>query len=410
MKKSIVPDTNIFLHYDITNIDWCKELSTDEVEIVVCSTVLAELDKKKYDGNETIADRSKRNLSLIESANGKEIRKNVKISTIIKEPKIDWVSFGLDPTLNDDRILGFILERGKQDVLVTADSTPRLKGSGLGIAVADKLKCDMIPNPKTAERKELEKLQKEITLLKDRMPELWLDLDCHNRTKNGLPKFTIKVDHSLSDEQIKKIILERNEELQTALHEYVKRSFPITVDAEGYKAEVQSYLDLYKAYIINKNSSDEEYSKILEMNLVVSCEKAPAEDVHCYIEFPNQFQILEKDELPNVPTEPIKPIPMNSVMKSLSQLSNLSLPMPDFSSLIHTPNVTERNVTWDIESNTMEIRVKKLIHGFGINPITIYVKLPSFQFAKSFEIKYTIHAYNLNEPIKKTLPIIIERI
>jgi hypothetical protein len=410
MKKTVVPDTNIFLHYDIVSIDWCKELSADEVEIIVCPTVLSELDKKKYDGNETIADRARRNLSLITSNKGKGIRKNVKISVIMKEPKIDWSSFGLDLNLNDDRILAFILERGKQDVLVTSDSTPKLKGEAFGITIANELSCEMLPNPKNEERKELEKLQKKIASLENRIPELQLELDSCDRTEKGLPRFTVKVNHNLSQEQIEKIVSEQEKELQEAFHERMKSLLPITIELQVYKNDVARYLESLKKYLIAKNASDEEYSKILKMNLVISCDKAPAEDIHCYLEFPKEFQILEKDELPEIPIAPTKPTPISSLEKSLSQLSNLRFSILDYGSLIRTPIVTDRNVIWDIESNTLEIRVKKLNHGFGTHSITVYVKLPSFEFAKNFEIAYTIRAYNLAEPIKRTLPIVIERI
>ncbi len=41
MIKYVIPETNIFLHYDILSVDWCKE--SDEIEIIICSTVLKEL-------------------------------------------------------------------------------------------------------------------------------------------------------------------------------------------------------------------------------------------------------------------------------------------------------------------------------------------------------------------------------
>ena len=91
MRKNAIPDTNIFLHYDVLSVDWCKELESNEVEIIVCSTVVRELDKKKLDGNQKISDRATKNLSMIESYNTskKEIRKNVKLSVDMKEPDIN---------------------------------------------------------------------------------------------------------------------------------------------------------------------------------------------------------------------------------------------------------------------------------------------------------------------------------
>jgi rRNA-processing protein FCF1 len=53
--KNAVLDTNMYLHWDIKNVDWCKELNTDAVTIVVPPTVIYELDEKKHDYNRTLA-------------------------------------------------------------------------------------------------------------------------------------------------------------------------------------------------------------------------------------------------------------------------------------------------------------------------------------------------------------------
>lgn len=51
--KNAILDTNIFLHWNIASVDWCKELSTDSVVIVVLPTVVKELDVKKRNPNRT---------------------------------------------------------------------------------------------------------------------------------------------------------------------------------------------------------------------------------------------------------------------------------------------------------------------------------------------------------------------
>ena len=193
MSKNAILDTNIFLNYNIESIDWCKELESNEVEIIVCSTVLRELDKKKSDGNQKISDRAIRNLSMIESFNSskKELKKNVKLSVGIKEPYIDWKRYGLDSSLNDDRILGFVIERkNTDDVLVTNDSAPRIKGKEIGMSVM-KLSSERLPDPKNEERKEIERIKTQLQKLQNKIPDLSIQLDS-GETKDDLPKFTIK--------------------------------------------------------------------------------------------------------------------------------------------------------------------------------------------------------------------------
>ncbi len=216
MKKYAIPDTNIFLHYDILSVDWCKELESDEVEIIVCSTVLKELDNKKSDGNQKISDRATKNLSIIESHNSskEEIRKNVKLSVNIKEPYIDWREYGLDSSLNDDRILGFIIERKNtdDDVLITNDLTPRIKGKEIGMSVM-KLSCEMLPDPKNEERKEFEKMKNKLQKFENKIPDLSIQL-VSEETKGDLPKFTLKEIQNLSTKQIEEMVLKKEQELR----------------------------------------------------------------------------------------------------------------------------------------------------------------------------------------------------
>ena len=42
-------DTNSLIHFRLfSEIDWLKELATLNVEIIICPTVLQELDRKKF--------------------------------------------------------------------------------------------------------------------------------------------------------------------------------------------------------------------------------------------------------------------------------------------------------------------------------------------------------------------------
>jgi hypothetical protein len=412
MKKITIPDTNIFLHYDILSVDWCKEVGVDTVEILVCPTVLKELDEKKYDANKILVERATRNLSIIESHNASkdEIRKNVKISVIVKEPKVEWEKYGLDSSVKDDRILGFIKERNNQDdVLITNDSTPRLKGKEIGISVI-KLSCEMLPNPKDEQNKEMEKMQKEIQTLKNKIPELGIKLISEETTEKNLPKYTIKTIHELSKEEIDNIVSEREQELNI---EFRVNPFGISimgVDRIGYKSDVEKYLKLYRDFIIAKNPVDKELSTILKMEFQVHCEKAPAEDIYCEIELPKDFQILEEEEIPRLPSEPSKPEPMTLLQRSV--FGNFSGLMPLRDIMLHNliKPTTESNTNFIINSNIIKGKIKKINHEFQVTLCTVYVKLPSMDFAKSFEISYYIHASNLPESIKKKIPVIIEKI
>jgi len=407
MKKYAIPDTNIFLHYDITSIDWCKELDADEVEIIVSPTVIKELDGKKYDANESIAERATKNLSKIESFNSskEEIRKNVRISAEIKEPKIDWDVLSLDSSLNDDRILGFIKSRGNSDdILVTNDSTPRLKGKELGISVV-KLSAKMLPNPKSEERKQTEKLKKTIQDFQNKIPELSIKLISDETTQEGLPKFSIKL-HELSEDEIENLVSKRKKELEGKISP-ITSSSPFMIDQQRYELDVTNHLGSYKNYLKKRKTVDKELLTILKLSFKMSCSKAPAEDIRCEIQFPNGFKILKNEDVPELPTEPTKPVPMTNLQRQFSSFSGLNFHLPSFDYPLFSSK--EKNVLSWIDSNKIQFHINKIRHDFEVDLGTFYVKMPSISEAKPFEVSYYIHAINRPEPISNKIPIILEK-
>ena len=417
MGKYAILDTNIFLHYNIKDVDWCKELESNKVEIVVCSTVLRELDKKKFDGNQKISGRATKNLSMIESfdSSKKEIRENVKLSVDVKEPNIDWKRHGLDSSLNDDRILGFIIEReNMDDVLITNDSTPIIKGREIGMSVM-KLSCTMLPDPKSEERKENERIKVELQKLQNKIPDLSIQLNA-KETKNYPPKFAIKVIQDLSTGQIEETISKKEQELNrtsstptSGILTFTINVPALTIDIPEYRLNVKKYLDSYKTYLVAKNLIEQELLTVLKMNFVLSCKRSPAEEVHCCIELPKGFKICKQSDLPKMPTEPAPPKPRTPFEKIISDTTFTPMLWPRTFPLLvhHTP---ENNVSMDFNSNVIEVKIKKINHGFPIIFDAIYVKIPSLDDAKNFKISYTIHASNLAEPKQAKIPVIIEKI
>ena len=417
MSKNAILDTNIFLNYNIESIDWCKELESNEVEIIVCSTVLRELDKKKSDGNQKISDRAIRNLSMIESFNSskKELKKNVKLSVGIKEPYIDGKRYGLDSSLNDDRILGFVIERkNTDDVLVTNDSTPRIKGKEIGMSVM-KLSSERLPDPKNEERKEIERIKTQLQKLQNKIPDLSIQLDS-GETKDDLPKFTIKIIQDLSTEQIEEMVSRKEQELSitSSPPSFGTAAFTVnapafTIDVPEYQSEVKKYLDSYKTYLVAKNRIEPELLTVLKMNFALLCKRAPAEEIYCRIEFPKGFEICKQSDLSEIPSEPIPPKPRTLLGKIISNMKlTPMLWFHTFPSLVQS--ISENDVSMNFSSNVIEAKTRKINHGFKTTFGTVYVKIPSLNDAKNFEISYTIHASNLAEPKRAKIPAIIEKI
>ena len=113
MKAESFVDTNVFLHFrPLNEIDWLDLLNAEEVVVTICTAVVTELDEKKFSAPlQTLRERAKKSLNLLEQWDGKEIRTNVSVRLLKPEPSLDWQASGLDPLVKDDRILGAALSQ-----------------------------------------------------------------------------------------------------------------------------------------------------------------------------------------------------------------------------------------------------------------------------------------------------------
>jgi PIN domain len=404
MKKTAVWDTNIFLHYDIISVDWCKELDASEVEIIVCQTVLRELDDKKADERKVLAQRAKDRLHLIDSFEGKaeEIRKNVKITVLEAEPKVDWDSLHLDPTIKDDRIIASIVERGKVDVLVTDDTTPRIKARKMGIKCVQ-LEAYPLPEPRSDLEIELANAKRELQEYKNRTPKLSLFLYSEEQEENKPPKFSIKKPKLMTQAEIDRIIAEKG-------NQYYKNTGSSQDYLDQHRSpDMQAYMDRmnfltsYRNYLDKKNEIERLRCAVIPINFDICSEgTVPAEDVGCYLEFPEGFEIIEEINLQErlkQPEEPtIKPSNLSSIFgERVHLLGSMNL-----------QSEGSRAVSIDIDGNTIYVKAKRIKHGYVIPIEDHFARLHESESAKSFEIKYELDASNLRSPIKGKIPVLLE--
>src|SRR5260221_7942540 len=116
-----------------------------------------------------------------------QVRHNVTLLVLPKEPLIDWKAEHLDPTVNDDRLIASILEFSRERplegvLLLSDDSGPRFKAKSRNIpmqAPPDKLK--RLVEPPSPEEVENRKLKQQIQELTERMPILKLGFYEHEQ-------------------------------------------------------------------------------------------------------------------------------------------------------------------------------------------------------------------------------------
>ena len=165
--KYLFLDTNILLHYQcFEDIPWATVLSiTDEVTIVICETVVAEVDKHKDASRSRLRERAKKMSSyisalLLDGVNGKV---PVCFCPFIKPTKDEEERYEL--SICDNRIILSALHSGynyEDIIIVSADNNLLIKAKSAGLGY-HKMKDEYLLKPEpTDEEKELKATRAEL--------------------------------------------------------------------------------------------------------------------------------------------------------------------------------------------------------------------------------------------------------
>lgn len=178
-------DTNIFLHFSFfRDIDWCAELKTRKVTLVLAPVILDELDDKKRDGTRRDKERAKTVLRALTelhlATEPATLRAGVTVEALDDEPDDGFfASLRLRPRNGDDRLLAttlaFKTQRPEARVVILSDDTGLgIRGPRRGVdvlALSESLR--LADEPDEAER-ELEAMRRENVALKNATPKLRL--------------------------------------------------------------------------------------------------------------------------------------------------------------------------------------------------------------------------------------------
>jgi predicted ribonuclease YlaK len=198
--KRAYPDTPVAMHYrPFKEIDWCKLVGADDVVLVITPVFLREVDEHKDHKRGALQRRARRMnswLGELRKTKSWEIRPGVRVEVNTREPEldVDFAAHGLQPSVNDDKIVGCmvrdaVVHPGVPLVCVTSDNALGYKVDGAGFEVVEPPEDVRLPDePDQAEREKRE-LQKQIIELKKRVepePDLSLRFDggggaCHHR-------------------------------------------------------------------------------------------------------------------------------------------------------------------------------------------------------------------------------------
>ena len=423
-------DTNTFLHYQMfTDIDWCDELGTSDVVLVVCPAVVRELDKKKLDPDSKIREQARRVISKL-SKIGKpneecQIKPRVQLLLLSREPKIDWGLEGLGLDILDDRIIASILmEKDAQGIVlvITGDLGLRLKAQAKGIpwrTLPDSLLLSITKSPLELENT---RLKERLSRLENRLPELrlFLQSDANNET---LARFTLKKPPPITPSDIEIEISRIRKQCafvppagpSDAAAFFLRGYFGIShADVDAYNNEVEAYLAQMPEYLKKKWAYKELLSRLIKLSFILVNEgNEPAEDIDIFLHFPDGFELYDKDGFPKGPAAPDKPSPPKSMIEKWQDIGKFQFPdlIHPFPSPMAGYNLRQDTPKGPFikKTNSYEVKysVPKLKHGLEMHLDPVYAIFPSIDEASSFHISYSIIAGNVPDEIKGELHIVV---
>jgi len=435
-KKYCFLDTNSLLHYHLfTDLQWSEFIGTKNIVLVISTTVLRELDQKKFSARQIeLKNRAqlviKKLSELLTSTDTSiPINKNVDIFYFSGEPKINWDEENLDSSLPDDRIIATILEAAfplRDVLLLSSDLGIKLKAKGKGISCASIPDKFLLKNNNDTKQREIDKLKQRIQFLENRLPSLSIKLFSSGEATFFKKYILTPIIAPMTQEEIDEQIEKLKNELQNTESASdgstiggILSSFNASTkeEIERYEQEVKEYLIKMTQYFEREFEVRKIISRKITIELIIENQGTiPAEDIDIFLHFPDGFKLFSEDisiESLEKPTMPIRP---RSHSEMLSSLSNFNIHLPNFDRMSTINNVDKIDFNAPskptiIKTNSYDVKyeLNKIKHGFQISLDPLFLVFDSIESARSFKIDYSILAGNLPEPANGELNIIIEK-
>ena len=334
-------------------------------------------------GARTLVSKLKSLLAQKDSTTPIEIRTNISLIDIPNEPLLDWHMLGLDPAVNDDRLIAAIIKFKEQHpsekaVLVSDDFLAQRKATSLGIEVLDpEGSIDILERP-SEETATIRRLEKEIQELQRRIPEPRLSFWENRNITNTVRRFaSVAVAGFMSEKDIAQQVAQKQEKLEqiiTKAHGIVSSS-----EIDQFAKEYNGYVKKLEQALILKRTKgcgmQEQLQFILE-----NTGSAPATDLELSLQFPkNSLVVGASDEFEiefwgkiRLPDEPIP-----DWMRKKNPLDFASLTVPYFPPTTNPPEQpkpkgplydrADRSIVW---FKTPKLRHKE---DWILNPLAVFL-------------------------------------
>lgn len=407
MRKYLFIDTVVLLHYkSFEEIPWKELLGFEEdFEIVLCETVLAEIDKHKDNQRGKIRNRAKKLSGMFGEIFLNDVKKKVPVTYCTFAPPTQEERDVFDLEVCDNRIILSALHSGyplKDIVIVSSDNNLLIKSKTHGLNFYKMGDAYMIKGELTDEEKQLKEMEKKLANYENRLPKPFISFD------HGEDTITIKVPKAPNiDEELNILV----ESLSARFPEKRMPKFDSNnfIDILSHMNDtpdaISGYNEMRERYI-----NDSKILKTLELSkkwldkvfvrldfYFTNIGNAQTGDSDVFIDFPDNLYVYKEKKS-------LKSFSCNCPIEPSTDISKISISKLNVGSRKHF-ELWDENKSFKIEN--IKTGFHHINHGITVT-LNEYIIIDT-RNTESFDIEWSIFDSNLPNSINGKLRVNIER-
>lgn len=424
-KKTVVLDTNLFLHYKRPDqLNW-KALQAADIELVVLAVVIRELEKAKNFGSssrlkkraaETITWLSK----LMDQGFEVELRKGLHLKFETTEPPIDFAEHALVRELQDDVLIAGLISLAKttsgRPLMATADLGVKSKVRQRGFEVFAPLETDKLPEEPDSRDQELVELRKENLQFKNRQPRLKIAFAKGEVRVNVRPLISNPTPALAPLDAVKQrhpILGSARSPTETAPLHQLANALNVVPESRraAYNEKLHKFYSDYEKYRNRVEKLRTLARCRVELQFVLFNEgTAPATDIDVVLTFAEGAFVLKDLKLFEEPKPPVAPEkPTISIMGG-SFLDSHNFGVPEFSSFSPPPGLFPRQtLNWsvEVERNIAHFRLDRLKPEFDWPLQTLWLQFANEDALLSTTVHADVSASESSGRVSQQLHVIV---
>jgi len=416
-------DTNTALHFKRPpEIDWLSLTKANQVVLVAAPVLMYELDKQKvHNPSKKLRERADTYVKwLVQFVRDqqKEVRQGVCWHFISHEPQqLAFCKHNLSPNIADDRLIASVLCFPYKPVYVaTADIGLEVKLYARRITpliLPEDAKLPKEPDPRD---KKIRELQRQITKYESRLPRLSLI------SEDGKNLLEVNIHPPLSEPLLSEIRAKHPFMTEDLIYALNLSGRGITFEFEKinqYNQELEQFFAEYGSYLDELTMWKEKVQLLVEVKLVLSNDgTALASDIDVVLEFPEDIELLKRQDFPKRPKKPEPPkrpgfkMEVFDKIREISKIINISgsaineIPRR-IGSKFQAPHDFEGKPLIKSEQHQITFMVSKLKHG-SKHPLAPFLfGFPDQAAVRSFSIDFHLSADELPEAVADDFHIVV---